>query len=214
MNERLLSCGRVVKPAGEYSVPLPVIYRKYRRSSGSVFLELALIIPTIVLFIVGSIGIYFKVRVKNALEIAAGEALLMSDLNMTPEETPFGIQVVFTDRYETATGGKIELGEDSSSPVPSASRYCKGGMSDLSCGATWAIMTAWRSIHSAQIGGLIESVDGTVTYGDIPVDSGVDSRFGKYRKLTISLKANWRNGIAPWLVVTGPTEVSRTEAIG
>ena len=194
-----------------------------RSERGGAFLETALLAPVVFMFIFGSVGLYLRVRVKNALESAIGEALLMSDLNMTPER---GSQTLFTERYVLADGGKIMLTADANnsveeldSPVPADSLYCKQndqyrGMEEASCGATWAIMTAWRAIHSAQIGGIIEYVDATVKYEDVPVESGMDVRFSKNRKINIELTANWKSNLPLFLRADGPLTVARTEAVG
>lgn len=201
--------------------------KKRTKQRGVALVETALVAPIMVVFYIGAVGSNMLMQANRALSWAVNQSMLMNDLRTTPTTTSAGNQTRFDVRFVPGPNGGTYnwVLPDGTTPliyaIPSGSRDCSGGETDIAC-AAWLTMTMiGQFVNSSQGPASFDQVDISVRYADLPVEAGVNPSLGKYRKATIlatgsfnsSTQATFRNVSGIGSLLPSFT-VSRTEAIG
>jgi len=194
-----------------------------RKQRGIAFLEAAFLAPLVLAFYFGVVGSNMLIQANRSLLWAVNQSMLVNDLRPTPTITSTGTQTRFDVVFlPNSNGGTYRwVGKAGPYAIPSSSRECSGGETDIACAAWLTMTTIGQFVNSSQGPASFDQVLISVTYEDLPVEAGVDPALGKYRKATVSATGYFNSRTqsklynVPGLGSILPSfTVSRTEAIG
>ena len=168
-------------------------YRRSPRQRGVVFIEAALLTPLAIAGFIGVTASNALYHSHRAVTWAVNQAVLANGLRPTPSMTSTRVQRQFRVRFfPDSDGGKFLW--TLPNRIPTTSQECKQGQADIACGAWITMTTMGRIINSARGSSMLHRVDMSVTYDDIPVEAGIDTRLGRFRKVTVSAKVIFDGG--------------------
>ena len=196
------------------------------KQRGVTFLEAAFVAPLAFAFYFGVVGSNMLIQANRGLSWAVNQSMLMNDLRPTPTTTSAGTQTRFDVRFvPDSNGGSYNwvdpAGKALQYAIPTGSRDCSGGETDIACAAWLTMTTIGQFVNSSQGPASFNRVDISVTYENLPVEAGVDPSLGKYRKATVSATGYFSSSSQAMFrqlsrigSILPSFTVSRTEAIG